>query len=185
MSKEIMIADSTCYGYWDKGTYKENCDFDSDSIGIGPISIVLGVLIILILIFKKNSSNNLSRVSSKSLEEYVEWYKDNKDKSASFANSDIKGQYFIIKDKNGKILEEIKVEEAKYELWDSGLTNNDSSSNSPLYDVNNLKEYINIYNQDNEIKVYKSGCKVMGDYIFIYDSKGDLVDKIANVAKED
>ena len=66
-----------------------------------------------------------------------------------------------------------------------GLTNNDSSSNSPLYDVNNLKEYINIYNQDNEIKVYKSGCKVMGDYIFIYDSKGDLVDRIANVAKED
>ena len=186
MSKEIMIADSsTCRGYWDKGTYKERCTYDSDSIGIGPISIVLGFIIIIILIFKKNTSNNLSRVSSKSLEEYVEWYKDNKDKSASFANSDIKGQYFIIKDKNGKILEEIKVEEAKLELWEQGLTNNDSTSNSPLYDVNNLNEYIDIYNQDNKIKVYKSDCRVMGDYIFIYNSKGDLVDKIGYVDKED
>ena len=31
-----MIADSsTCRGYWDKGTFKERCTYDSDSIGIG------------------------------------------------------------------------------------------------------------------------------------------------------
>ena len=53
--------------------------------------------------------------------DYVAWYKDTKkDESASFAKSGIKGKYLIVKDKNGKILEEIKVEEAKYELWDSG-----------------------------------------------------------------
>ena len=144
MSKEIMITDSTCYGYWDKGTYKERCTYDSDSIGIGPISIVLGFIIILILIFKKNSSNSSVKSTSNLLEKYVLWYQNNKDDSASIGNSYLKGNFFIVKDKNGTILNEVTKDNARQICSrEYNLIDYQDVGNYEEYKLNQIKRFQN------------------------------------------
>ena len=167
MSKEIIIADRTCYGYWDKGTFKQNCTYDSDSTGIGPISIILGFIIIIILIFKKNSSNNFSKVSSKSLEEYVLWHRNNKDASASIGNSYKKGNFLIVKDKFGNVLDEVEPRVIKYRL---------TGDVGDLDDL--LDEYIEFYNQKNKKKADIMNSKKKGDDFILCDLFNKVIKKI-------
>ena len=99
--------------------------------------------------------------------------------SHNMGYSDFKREYTRNNFKNDIIINQIVRELINIMVKDVIFTTN-----------KNLRKYkpksiIDIYNQDNKIKVYKSDCRVMGDYIFIYDSKGDLVDKIGYVDKED
>ena len=196
-----MIADSSsCIGYWYRGTYKENCDFDSDSIGIGPISIVLGFIIILILIFKKNNSNNFSRISSKLLEEYVVWYQNNKDNSASIGNSYTKGDFLIVKDKIGTILDEVTKDTARIRCSQQNIlkeyqdevnyeeykrknikrnwTKEEIENIDYSMDMIGLKDYIKYHNKNNDRKADLSNSGVLGGFYILNDSKGNLIKKV-------
>ena len=196
-----MIADSSsCIGYWYRGTYKENCDFDSDSIGIGPISIVLGFIIILILIFKKKNSNNFSRISSKLLEEYVVWYQNNKDNSASIGNIYTKGDFLIVKDKIGTILDEVTKDTARIRCSQQNIlkeyqdevnyeeykrknvkrnwTEEEIKDIDYSMDMIGLNDYIKFHNKNNDRKADLSNSGVLGGVYVLNDAKGNLIKEV-------
>ena len=169
MNKEIMIADTSCYGYWYKGTWRENCTEDSNSIGIGSVSFVLVLLIVFSLIFKKVFFDNGSNM----LEKYIAFYNKNKDESASIANSYITGSYLIIKDKNDKLLEEIKVKDANYDLESKDYIF------SPYRNFDEfLDAYVDFYNKKNNSEIVSSDCRIVGEDVILCNSKEEVIFKI-------
>ena len=120
MAKPMLIADRRCTtvrkNIYGRTEYESNCydSYDSKSNDLtGFILVGLGFLIVFTLIFKKLGSNNSGKSTSLLLEEYVLWYQNNKDDSVSIGNSYLKGDFLIIKDKFGTILDEVNKDIAR------------------------------------------------------------------------
>ena len=121
--------------------------------------------------FKNNGTTKFSSISSKSLEEYVEWYKNNKDKSASFSNSIIKGKYLIVRDLSGEILEEVPLNIAEMQ----NENNKSLGKYSNLDDDELLTEYSNLDDDD-----------LLTEYIIFHNKKNDkIADQLRSKKRDD
>ncbi len=176
MSKEIMIADRKCRTFINRGLHGEpifekTCWDTGSSNSKDPTGLVLiglGFLIFLILILKKLRSNNSVKSNLKLLEEYVLWHSNNKDASASFGNSYQKGNFLIVQDKNGNVLDEVELKLAKYRV------------KGDVGDLDHLlDEYIEFYNQKNKKKADIINSKKRGDDFILCDLFNKVIKTIS------
>ena len=132
-----------------------------------PVYIIFGLFIIYIcikILRKIFSSNNFN---SNLLEEYVLWHRNNKDASASIGNSYQKGNFLIVKDKFGNVLDEVEPRVIKYRLT------------GDIGDLDDLLEaYIEFYNQKNKKKADIMNSKKKGDDFILCDLFNKVIKKI-------
>lgn len=176
MLKPIFIADTKCRTFINRGLHGEpifdkTCWDTGSSNSKDPTGLVfigLGFLIFLILILKKLRSNNSVKSNLKLLEEYILWYQNNKDDSASIGNSYLKSDFLIVKDKIGNVLEEVEFRIAKYRV---------KGDVGDLDDL--LTKYIEFHNKKSKKQADQMKSRKRGDDFILCDVNNQIIKKIS------
>tara|TARA_B100001250_G_C19582438_1_gene692696 strand:- start:95 stop:703 length:609 start_codon:yes stop_codon:yes gene_type:complete len=175
INNQFLISGRRCEGRWYGKKYIENCwdtggsvNHSSDNL-INGGTLVLPILLIvgLIFIFKKFNRGKI-------IGEYVLWYTDNIDNSVSIGNSYMTEDFLIIKDKDGNILEEISIEDARFRCR--------TCDDPQVYKFKDLDEfmteYIIFYNKNNIEQADQMISKKRGNDFVLYNSDNEIIKTI-------
>ena len=164
------IFDQTC---WNTGNSNSN-----DPTVLVPIVLGLSIFLFLRFLFKDIKNNRTKTLTNKKgmfLQDYVEWYKCNKDKSASISKSEIKGKYLIVNDQSGNILEEVLLQTAQLQTANNSI----DGKYGDMDEDDLLTEYIIFHNKKSNKIADQMRSRKRDDKFLLFTSNNELIKTIS------